>query len=251
VIKRWLQKVPRLYRALHRSYYAGLYWIERHVLGSRLHELLWRVRSSAATAQCSLEHPHRGFLLARLARFAPLCSVLEVGCNAGPNLVLLRRAFPGVRLYGVDISRRAIRTAKGVLESEGRGDASVFVGRADDLGRFADRSVDVALSDATLMYVGPDKITRAIAELVRVARAGLVLSEWHLFEPPQEGARAYWYYAHWVHDYRALLTGVPRVAAVHVERLPVGLWGPGGGWEAYGALVEVELSDWGGDQHAA
>ena len=249
MIKRWLQKLPGLYRVLHRSYYAALYWVERHVLGSRLHELLWRMWRSEGTGQCLPEHPHRGFLMTHLARFAPLGSLLEVGCNGGPNLVVLRREYPGVRLYGVDISPRAIRTARAVLERERIVDASVFVGRADDLGLFADHSVDVALTDATLMYVGPDKIARAIAELVRVARKGLVLNEWHLFEPPQSGLHAYWYYAHWVHDYRALLIRVPGVTGVRVRRVPVGLWGPGGGWEAYGAVVEVDLNDRRGDQH--
>jgi len=242
MMKHGLQKLPRVYAALHRAYYAALYWCERHLLGTRLHEWLWRLRGFEDPSGGPREHPHRAFLMTRLRRFAPFSSVLEVGCNVGANLVALRRAYPGVRLSGVDISPRAIRTAEARLAHQDIGDASLFVGRADDLGQFGDRSVDVALTDATLMYVGPDKITRAIAELLRVARKVLVLNEWHLFEPPRAGARAHWYYAHWVHDYRALLLGMPGVGVVRVERLPSELWGPGG-WEMYGALVEVELND--------
>src|SRR5439155_14572157 len=138
-----LQRLPRLYAALHRSYYAALYWCERHLFGTRLHEWLWRVRGSEDPNADSREHPHRAFLMTRLHRFAPFQSVLEVGCNAGANLVALRRAYPGVRVSGVDISRRAIRAAEARLAREDGGEASVFVGRADDLSRFGDRSVDV------------------------------------------------------------------------------------------------------------
>lgn len=238
MIKRWLQKLPRLYGVLHRSYYATLYWVERHVLGTRLHELIWRARRLEDATQRSKEHPHRAFLMARIGRFAPLTSVLEVGCNTGPNLIALSRAYPGVGLYGLDINPQAIRAGQAALAEERIPNASMFVGRADDLSRFGDHTIDVVLTDATLMYVGPDKIARTIAELLRVARRGLLLNEWHMFEPTPD--RAHWYYAHWVHDYQALLAGAPRVRSVQVERLPDGFWA-GGGWAAYGAIIAVDL----------
>lgn len=237
----WLKKSPRVYSLLKRAYYAGLYFIERYVLGTKLHEVLWRFRSFEESARESQDHPHRLFLVDRMRRFAPFKSILEVGCSAGPNLIALGRAYPAVRLYGVDISTRAIKFAKTVLAQEPGLNVTVFVGRADDLRRFRDRSIDIVLTDATLMYVGADKITRALSELARVGRKGLILNEWHLFEGHSAGQRSYWHYAHWVHDYRHLVSDVPGVKAVHVERLPPGLWDPGGGWEAYGALVEVHL----------
>lgn len=240
MIKRWLKRSPRLYFVLQRSYYAGLYFTERYVLGTKLHKLLWQVHNFEESAKRSQDHPRRAFLVERIGRFAPFGSILEVGCNGGLNLVKLGRAYPGVRLHGVDISARAIKLAESILAQEAIGNATVYVGMADDLRQFADNSVDVALTDSTLMYVGPDKIMRAISELARVARKGLILNEWHLFERQNNEPCAYWYYAHWVHDYRALLGGVPGVKAVRIERLPHGLWGPGG-WETFGALVDAEL----------
>jgi ubiquinone/menaquinone biosynthesis C-methylase UbiE len=176
-----------------------------------------------------------------VGQFAPFESILEVGCGAGANLVVLARGHPGTRLYGVDISPRAIRAAERALSREAIADATVLKGRADDLSSFSDKSVDIVLTDAVLMYIGPDRIGRVVSELARVARKRLILNEWHWFEGSAAGSEAYWHCAHWVHDYVRLLGSTPEVKAFRVERLPPGMWSPGGGWEAYGALVEVEL----------
>jgi len=241
MMKRWLRTSERFYRALQRVYYAGLFLSERYVLGTKLHELLWQVRWFHQSGTCGDCDSHRGFLAERVGKLAPFESLLEVGCGGGANLVVLARAYPGARFYGVDISARAIRAAETVLSREAIANAAVFVGRAEDLRSFEDKSVDVVLTDAALMYVGPDKITRTISELARVARKGLIFNEWHLFEEGGSGLRRYWYYAHWVHDYTRLLGTMLGVKAIHVERLPPGLWSSGGGWEAYGALIEAEL----------
>lgn len=241
LIKQWLRRSPKLRFLFQRGYYAGLYFTERYLLGSRVQEMLWRARTVSEECTDSQSHPHRSFLLRRLDRFAPFESVLEVGCNFGPNLMLLARTYPGVRLYGMDISAKAIKVAKTVLtKEEADGNVRLFAGCADDLSRFSDKSLDVVLTDAVLMYVGPDKITRAITEFARVARKALVLNEWNLFEP-RSAERAHWHYSHWVHDFKSLLGEVPGVKAVRVERLPRGLWNSGSGWERYGALIEVEL----------
>jgi S-adenosylmethionine-diacylgycerolhomoserine-N-methlytransferase len=39
-------------------------------------------------------------------------AVLEVGCGTGRNLLLLAKKYPGVRLYGLDISAQMLRTAQ-------------------------------------------------------------------------------------------------------------------------------------------
>jgi len=241
VIKRWLRRFPTLYVALQRAYYACRYAGERYLFGTALHELTWRWRGVRAFAAPSIEHPHRAFLLERARRFAPVESILEVGCDGGANLVLLAKAFPDAHLYGVDINARAITAAQAVLARAGVGEVTLGVGRAHDLRLFADRSVDLVMTDATLMYVGSDRIRQALHELVRVARKGLLLNEWHLFAAPGPAVQVHrWYDAHWVHDYERLLQEVAGVQAVSVEPLPAGLWGAGG-WQEYGAIVEASV----------
>jgi ubiquinone/menaquinone biosynthesis C-methylase UbiE len=128
-----------------------------------------------------------------------------------------------------------------VLKREAIAEATVSIGRANDLRLFSDNSLDVVLTDAALMYVGPDKISHVISELTRVARKGLILNEWHLFQTDKGEPSSYWYYAHWVHNYTRLLGCAPRVKSFRIERLPAGLWNTGGGWEAFGAVIEVQL----------
>ena len=48
------------------------------------------------------------FLMDRMAHYAPIDSVLEFGCNSGPNLYHVARRFPGARVNGVDISAGAL-----------------------------------------------------------------------------------------------------------------------------------------------
>src|SRR5207253_2993013 len=94
----------RSYRWLQNRYYDGRRLLETHVVVSALQEWLWRRRSGGSESFFTetLEHPHRLFLMDRISRFAPINSVLEFGCNAGPNLDHIARRFPGARAAGVD-----------------------------------------------------------------------------------------------------------------------------------------------------
>jgi S-adenosylmethionine-diacylgycerolhomoserine-N-methlytransferase len=70
----------------------------------------------------------RDRLIARLdAR--PGESVLELGCGTGRNLVQVERAWPDVRLYGLDISQEMLTLAAAKLGNRARlaaGDATAF-----------------------------------------------------------------------------------------------------------------------------
>ncbi|KPF64978.1 class I SAM-dependent methyltransferase [Porphyrobacter sp. AAP60] len=55
--------------------------------------------------------------------------VLEVACGTGRNLAKIGRAWPGVRLYGLDISAEMLKSARAALGKDARlgaGDACTF-----------------------------------------------------------------------------------------------------------------------------
>ncbi len=239
-LKRSLRTHPKLYGMIQKAYYKALYICERSFLGTRLHEWIWKVRKFENEDDCSYNHPHRRFVADQLKSLQPVVSLLEVGCNAGQNLALLADLFPGAELHGVDVNAGAIETAKRVLSKKPSLSFDVRAGKADNLSHLPDQSVDVGFTDATLMYVGPDKIKRTLNELARVSRKGLILNEWHLFDHDAQSDASFWYDAHWVHNYRALLADLKNVRSIDIQRLPEGLWGPGG-WSKYGALVKVEF----------
>ena len=213
------------------------------MLGTRLHE--WRWRGAAPLPATELRrqvgHPHRQFLVDRLAACGPFERVLEVGSHTGQNLSLLARRFPTAQFTGVDINPRFVAAGRAWCAESGLSNVRLEVAAADDLQRFADHAFDVTFSDAALVYVGPDKIQRVLREIARVTRRAVLFNEWMLHDPGTEETSV-WYGRHWVHDYRALMRVHARDGAVRVTRIPPGLWEPGGGWERYGCLVEVELN---------
>lgn len=122
-LSRLLKKIPVAYRLANATY--GLMsplhlkalvtgtpapemeWSERHLRG----ENVWQASQHSCTPDewvlgywNSRHHSHRILLLESLARFAPLESVLEVGCNCGPNLFRIAERFHDTRLIGIDIN---------------------------------------------------------------------------------------------------------------------------------------------------
>jgi S-adenosylmethionine-diacylgycerolhomoserine-N-methlytransferase len=59
----------------------------------------------------------------------PEMRVLEIACGTGRNLAKIGTAWPGVRLYGLDISAEMLKSARAALGAEarlGEGDACSF-----------------------------------------------------------------------------------------------------------------------------
>lgn len=70
----------------------------------------------------------RDTLIAGLAA-KPGMRVLEIACGTGRNLDKIAKAWPGVRLYGLDISAEMLKSARATLGDEARlveGDACAF-----------------------------------------------------------------------------------------------------------------------------
>ncbi len=218
------------------------YWharrlLETRVLGSAVSECIWRSRHWFKPPPLPAEsatHPHRPQILGAIARFEPFESLLEAGCNTGANLYLLARAYPEARFLGVDINPRAVDAGRKAFESYQMANVSLGTSPIDSLARFETGSVDVVLSDAVLMFVGPDKIGAALQEMARVARKGLVLNEYASPEPPPgnyDGGR-------FVYDYWRLLPSLVPGAQLRAEKSTFA----GADWDRYGWLFTVDLT---------
>lgn len=209
-------------------------WLERGPVGTRLQEWAWRNRHLYRRGWAlhyleTIDHPHRTQIVEAVAAFQPE-SVLEIGCASGANLARLRQRLPHAHLHGIDINAEAIRVGRDHFAND-RG-IEWTVGHADQLATFADHSQDVVLIDAMLMFVAPDLIHRVLAEVVRVARKGLVLNEYHAKGTTSghfDGGR-------WVYDLIALLRQhVPE--NTQIDAHPSAL--TGGLWDRYGTLITV------------
>lgn len=96
--------------------------------------------------------------------------VLDIGCGTGTDLLLAaRRAGPGGRAIGVDMTEAMRRRARAGAAAAGLPNVEVRDGDAMHLP-VADRSVDIVISNGVLNLV-PDKRV-AVMEMTRVLKPG-------------------------------------------------------------------------------
>lgn len=125
-------------------------------------------------------HPLQRMLIARfhrriverVAALAPT-SVLDAGCGEGFVARELARSLPEVAITGCDLSPRAVRFAAARQPVATFAVASVFA------LPFADGAFDVVGCFEVLEHLPDDGPIRALRELARVARRGVILSVPH------------------------------------------------------------------------
>ena len=173
----------------------------------------------------SQSHPHRQLVVDAIGHLEPFTSILEVGCNCGPNLAVLRNKFQYLedsKLAGIDISPDAIRKAATMLPA-----LRWFCGSMNPLP-FYDGEFDIVLSDAALMYIAPDEIEATIDELSRVAGKAIVLLEWD-----NRSTKGVVKNFHWARNYAKLLK--QRGFTVTKVKIAPEVW-PAEGWAKNGYL---------------
>ena len=242
-IKIFLKRWPKFYHLIQRSYYAFRCVMEVYIVGTKLQEWIWKTRhifrSNKWTQECieTRNHPRRHILIEKISSFAPITSIMEIGCSSGANLYLLAKKYSDANLYGVDINTKAVKEGNTYFKQQGIPNVNLFVHRADRLTQFANKSVDVIFTDATLMYIGLDKIKRVINEMKRISCKGLIFSEWHC----EDNSRGYlWYDGHWIYNFKTLLAEYFPTDDVKISKHPEGIWNDEG-WRKFGSIVEVRV----------
>lgn len=172
-------------------------------------------------------HPHRELIVSALKQMQWF-SLWEVGCGPGANLVKIVKELPGRQVGGSDISEDAIELAQKTFVG-----GKFHVESVEDL-LLSDNAVDVVLSDATLIYIGPRKIHKVMNELTRVARNYVVLCEFHstnwfkkLMFRWKSGYNAY--------DYKKLLEKYGYFDIL-IVKIPKEFW-PGTPWQEWGHII--------------
>lgn len=177
-------------------------------------------------------HPHRELIVAALKTF-PWFTLWEVGCGPGANLVKINKEIPDRQLGGSDINEDAIKLAMETFMN-GR----FHVESAEDM-LLSDKSLDVILSDATLIYIDPSKIDTVINEFTRSARNHIVLCEFHsknwlkrLLFRFKTGYNAY--------NYQKLLSK-HGCYDIQIIKIPKEYW-PGTPWEEWGHIIIARVT---------
>jgi ubiquinone/menaquinone biosynthesis C-methylase UbiE len=176
-------------------------------------------------------HPHRQ-MLSQILKNLHFLSLWEVGCGAGANLMQIFKTLPGKQIGGSDINPDAIESCR-----------TTFIG-----GRFhvepnddillSDKSVDLILSDANLIYTDSKDIEKTLKELVRVARRYIVLCEFH--EPSRiKRWKLRWKTGYNAHDYKTLLDKLG-CYNINIFKIPAEAW-KGFPWEKHGYIIVAQI----------
>lgn len=229
-----------------RTYKRNLkYWRDMHIDWKKSY---WDTNNIKET----LYHPHRNFLMAVL-KTMKFNSLVEIGCASGPNLYRVSKEFPNVEFGGVDINKDAIEVAKELLPR-----ASVLeVQNATSLF-LSDKSVDVVLTDACLMYLNRRGLNKSLKEIKRVARNGIVLCELHCTNPIHrfrlkhfdripnirsfnlfKYIKCFWEIGYSSHNFIKLLTK-HGFRSIQVYKIPKEAWS-GFPWEVFGYVITAKL----------
>jgi len=251
-VKRW----PIIYHFLRRLYYAvSLRHLLELLFGTEVREKEWATRHLRKSDKDdwgkgntdwikgywdSQNHPHRQFLVEKIGVFSPISSILEIGCNCGPNLCLLAKKFPNAEIRGVDINPMAVKKGNEYLMQERISNVRLSVGKADELSEFPNKAFEIVFTDAVLIYIGPDKIEKVIKEMLRIASRCLILCEWHDFSMKDKQGRGLYHLGFWKRDYNALLEKFVQKDQITVIKIPECLW-PETGWGEAGAMVTVTI----------
>jgi len=255
LLRRW----PSLYDFVARVYFAlQPVHLRELVFGTKAREKDWAVRhlrkgndwdDAQHTGEDdewikgywdSRNHRHRSFLLERIFRFSPISSILEIGCNCGPNLSLIAKKFPSTEVRGIDVNPMAIQKGNELLAQEGISNVKLSVGKASELAQFQDKSFDIVFTDAVLIYIGPDKIKEVVREMLRLTRRALILVERHCFEPQNGNPNGLGVYRYgcWERDYLTLLKQFVPEKHISITKITEDLW-PEERWQKSGAIIEV------------
>lgn len=181
----------------------------------------------------SRNHPHRQILIEKISKYSPL-SVLEIGANCGPNLYLLAKKYPNIEIVGIDINEEAIKRGNEKFKREHIDNVKIFMKKADELEEFDNKKFDVIFTDATLLYVGPDKIEKVITGMLRLAKKGIVLLEHHSEKENKLGS---YNKGNWIRNYKKLFASFG--FEIKITKISPETWG--GDWGKIGNIIEVSL----------
>lgn len=249
--------ISSLQRRVHIYHFIKiLYWkmrsFQNNLFGTKIQEKFWEKRHLTKKGDWHENedwiegywnarfHPHRKFLIKKISRYSP-STILEIGCNCGPNLYLLSKKFPEMKLVGIDINKEAIRTGESLFNKEDIINVELLCKKADMLDRFLDKSFDVVFTDALLLYIGPDKIESIIKEMIRISRKTLIFLEWHHIDNKKasQGLGVY-HFGHWKRDYKNLLKKFVAEDKIFITKIPKKIW-PDKNWSQLGCIIEVSL----------
>lgn len=204
------------------------------IFGTVVDKIYWKIYYLVYKEDIDLNlwHPFKKILLKNVLDYCPTENVLEVGCGAGFNLYELAKKFPKTFFYGIDISGGAIRQGTNFFKEKNIDNVFLTKTSIENLHFLKDKSVNLVFSYASLMYIGPERISMAISEIMRVVKKDVILCEFHSDSKP-------FYIDHWIHNYKKLFKDY--VGEENIEIVKLSGVKTGDDWEKFGHIIKIKL----------
>ena len=195
----------------------------------------------------------RAALIEAIADRYPFKTALEIGSGFGQNGTILGPIFPRAAFTGIDPDFSSLEQGRRILSLQGINNVTLVQAFAEDLSRFPPAGFELVFSCAALLYLGPEQIERAAAEMIRVCAApgrGIVLMEQHESGGNWAGRRVEREQAssgygaptgYWIRDYAELFRRAAPGRNVTVRPVINPVWTVEQ-WKSFAALIEVEVS---------
>ncbi len=99
-------------------------------------------------------------------------SLIEFGPNIGMNLAAIRSLYPGIRLHGVEINKKAAKQLSGLIGEENVSVCSVFEYKPPI-------QYEVAMTKGVLIHIKPEKLDIVYKKLYEASSKYILICEYY------------------------------------------------------------------------
>lgn len=122
-----------------------------------------------------LLHSKMGMFSRLLKSASNIKSIRELGCNIGLNLLAIRNLKPDLKLYGVEINKKAAKIAQDFKVAEITNDTALNV--------HSTPRVDLVMSVGFLIHINPSKLDQIYENLYNGSNKYILIAEYFNPDP--------------------------------------------------------------------
>ncbi len=191
----------------------------------------------------TLSGSERATLIEAILSNYPFETFLEVGCGMAQNFHILCKIVKDRKLVGVDLDQEKISQGLDLLRVRNFNNVELKQCSGADLKIFPNKSFDIVVSSACLLYLSAENIEFYLRELIRVAKKKIILLEQNTegesvtgnLYAGKDGLPDYW-----LRNYFLLFSKIMDKKNISVKKVPHPIWTTEE-WQRDAAIIEIDL----------
>lgn len=171
----------------------------------------------------------------------PFDTFLEVGCGVAQNFHVLCKIIKEIKLIGVDCNSEIIKEGLQHLKVRGFNNVELLNNLEKDLTIFPDKSFDLVITAACLLFIPANNIEHFAKEIIRVAKKKIILLEQNTESEDDLGkltANKDGLPDYWLRNYYLLFSKLLGKDSVSIRKVPIPLWTTEE-WQRDASIIEI------------